>query len=82
VDSHIYEGYSIPPYYDSLIAKLISIGENRTEAIARMKRALQEFVIEGIQTTIPFHLKMMDNKDFISGEFDTKYLDTHNWQDF
>jgi acetyl-CoA carboxylase biotin carboxylase subunit len=82
VDSHIYEGYAIPPYYDSLIAKLISIGENRTEAIARMKRALQEFVIEGIHTTIPFHLKMMDNKDFISGEFDTKYLDNHNWQEF
>lgn len=82
VDSHIYEGYAIPPHYDSLIAKLISIGENRTEAIARMKRGLQEFVIEGIHTTIPFHLKMMDNKDFIAGEFDTKYLDTHNWQDF
>ncbi len=82
VDSHIYEGYSIPPHYDSLIAKLISIGANRTEAIARMKRGLQEFVIEGIHTTIPFHLKMMDNKDFISGEFDTKYLDNHNWQDF
>jgi acetyl-CoA carboxylase biotin carboxylase subunit len=47
-----------------------------------MKRALQEFVIEGIQTTIPFHLKMMDNKDFIAGDFDTKYLDNHNWQEW
>ena len=82
IDSHIYQGYSIPPFYDSMIAKLIAIGENRTEAIARMKRALQEFVIEGIQTTIPFHLKMMDNKDFISGEFDTKYLDNNDWQKF
>jgi acetyl-CoA carboxylase, biotin carboxylase subunit len=82
IDSHIYQGYSIPPHYDSMIAKLISIGKDRNEAIARMKRALQEFVIEGIQTTIPFHLKMMGNKDFISGEFDTKYLDNNNWQDF
>ncbi|MCS6808808.1 MAG: acetyl-CoA carboxylase biotin carboxylase subunit [Bacteroidota bacterium] len=81
IDSHIYEGYTIPPYYDSLIAKLIAVGATRSEAIARMKRALQEFVIEGIHTTIPFHLKMMNNKDFIAGEFDTKYLDTHNWQE-
>ncbi len=82
VDSHIYQGYEIPPYYDSLIAKLITFGETRDEAISRMKRSLQEFVIEGIHTTIPFHLKMMDNKDFIAGEFDTKYLDTHDWQQF
>jgi len=82
VDSHIYQGYEIPPYYDSLIAKLIAYGATRTEAIVRMKRALQEFVIEGIHTTIPFHLKMMDNKDFLAGEFDTKYLDTHDWREF
>jgi acetyl-CoA carboxylase biotin carboxylase subunit len=82
IDSHIYQGYDIPPYYDSLIAKLIAIGSTRDEAICRMKRALQEFVIEGIHTTIPFHLKMMDNKDFIAGEFDTKYLDTHDWREF
>lgn len=81
VDSHIYQGYHIPPYYDSLVAKLIAYGKDRSEAIARMKRALGEFVIEGIHTTIPFHLKMMDNADFIAGDFDTKYLDTHNWQD-
>lgn len=81
VDSHIYQGYQIPPYYDSLVAKLIAYGKDRSEAIARMKRALSEFVIEGIHTTIPFHLKMMDNPDFISGNYDTKYLDTHNWQD-
>jgi acetyl-CoA carboxylase biotin carboxylase subunit len=82
VDSHIYQGYEIPPFYDSLIAKLIAIGSTRDEAISRMKRALQEFVVEGIHTTIPFHLKMMDNKDFIAGEFDTKYLDTHDWREF
>jgi acetyl-CoA carboxylase biotin carboxylase subunit len=82
IDSHIYQGYEIPPYYDSLIAKLIAIGADRAEAIARMKRALQEFVVEGIHTTIPFHLKMMDNKDFIAGDFDTKYLDTHDWREF
>lgn len=79
VDSHIYQGYSIPPFYDSLIAKLITYGASRTEAIARMKRALREFVIEGIHTTIPFHQKMMENADFVAGEFDTKYLDTHDW---
>lgn len=80
VDSHIYQGYSIPPYYDSLVAKLITYAKNRNEAIAKMRRALDEFVIEGIKTTIPFHRKMMDNKDFISGNFDTKYLDTHDWR--
>ncbi len=80
IDSHIYQGYSIPPYYDSLIAKLISYAKTRNEAIAKMRRALDEFVIEGIKTTIPFHRKMMDNKDFISGNFDTKYLDTHDWR--
>ncbi len=80
VDSHIYEGYSIPPYYDSMIAKLICFGETRMEAILRMRRALAETVIEGIHTTIPFHAKMMENKDFIAGEFDTKYLDTRGWK--
>lgn len=82
IDSHIYQGYEIPPHYDSLIAKLITIGETRDIAISRMKRALQEFVVEGIHTTIPFHLKMMGNKDFIAGDFDTKYLDTHDWREF
>lgn len=80
VDSHIYQGYSIPPFYDSMIAKLITFAPTRDEAIAKMRRALDEMVIEGIQTTIPFHRKMMDNPDFISGNFDTKYLDTHDWQ--
>ena len=80
VDSHIYQGYAIPPYYDSLIAKLISTAKTRDEAIAKMRRALDEIVIEGIKTTIPFHRKMMDNKDFISGNFDTKYLDNNDWR--
>jgi acetyl-CoA carboxylase biotin carboxylase subunit len=80
VDSHIYQGYVIPPYYDSMVAKLITFAPTRDGAIAKMRRALDEFVIEGIQTTIPFHRKMMDNPDFISGTFDTKYLDTHDWK--
>jgi acetyl-CoA carboxylase biotin carboxylase subunit len=80
VDSHIYQGYSIPPYYDSMVAKLITFAQTRNEAIAKMRRALDEFIIEGIHTTIPFHRKMMDNPDFIAGTFDTKYLDTHDWK--
>ena len=80
VDSHIYQGYSIPPYYDSMVAKLITFAPTRTETIAKMRRALDEFIIEGIHTTIPFHRKMMDNPDFIAGTFDTKYLDTHDWK--
>ncbi|MGF1532701.1 MAG: acetyl-CoA carboxylase biotin carboxylase subunit [Bernardetiaceae bacterium] len=75
VDSHIYAGYVIPPFYDSMIAKLIITGQTREEAIVRMKRALEEFVIEGIQTTIPFHLKLMDDPVFRSGQFTTKYLE-------
>lgn len=78
-DSHVYQGYVIPPNYDSLIAKLITRGNTRDEAIAKMYRALDEFVIEGIKTTIPFHKKMMLNKDFISGNIDTKYLERNDW---
>jgi acetyl-CoA carboxylase biotin carboxylase subunit len=80
IDSHIYQGYTIPPYYDSMIAKLITFAPTRQEAIAKMRRALDEFVVEGICTTIPFHRAMMDNPDFIAGTFDTKYLDTKGWQ--
>lgn len=79
IDSHIYQGYTIPPTYDSMIAKLIATAPTRTEAIAKMKRALNEVVIEGVKTTIPFHLWMMDNPDFIAGTIDTKYLERHNW---
>ena len=77
VDSAMYTGYSIPPYYDSMVAKLIVHADTREEAVARMKRALDEFIIEGVETTIPFHLKLMDNEVFKSGDFDTKFLEKY-----
>ncbi|CFJ36099.1 acetyl-/propionyl-coenzyme A carboxylase alpha chain AccA1 [Mycobacterium tuberculosis] len=80
VDSAAYAGYSIPPYYDSMIAKLIVWGKDREEAIERMKRALDEFVVDGISTTIPFHLKVLDHEVFVSGHFDTKFLETYDLQ--
>jgi len=82
IDSHIYEGYTIPPYYDSMIAKIICTAKTREEAIAKMYQALSETVIEGVKTTIPFHLKMMKNPDFINGHFDTQYLERNNWMDW
>jgi acetyl-CoA carboxylase biotin carboxylase subunit len=75
VDSHIYTGYTIPPNYDSMIAKLIVTASTRERVLMRMKRSLEEFVIEGIQTTIPFHLKLMDNNDFRRGDYTTKFLE-------
>ena len=75
VDSHLYKGYTIPPYYDSLIAKIIVHAEDRKSAILRMKRALEEYIIEGIKTTIPFHLKVLDNGDFQKGEYSTKFIE-------
>jgi acetyl-CoA carboxylase biotin carboxylase subunit len=80
VDSHVYSSYVIPPYYDSLLAKVITFAPTRLEAIQKMRRALDEMVIEGIKTTIPFHQKMMENKDFIAGNIDTKYLERNDWQ--
>ncbi|WP_099360671.1 acetyl-CoA carboxylase biotin carboxylase subunit [Fredinandcohnia onubensis] len=77
VDSAAYPGYSIPPYYDSMIAKLITYGATREEAVARMKRALSEFVIEGVHTTIPFHLKLMNHEKFVGGDFNTKFLELY-----
>lgn len=77
VDTHAYAGYEIPPYYDSLIAKLIVSAPTRPEAIRRMKRALEEFVIEGVKTTVPYHLQLMDDPGFNSGEFHTQYLETN-----
>ena len=77
VDSAAYPGYVIPPYYDSMIAKVITYGKTREEAIARMKRALQEFVIEGVYTTIPFHLRLLEHETFVSGNFNTKFLETY-----
>lgn len=76
IDSHVYAGYTIPPFYDSMIAKLIVTAQTREEAIIKMKRALSETVIEGIKTTIPFHLRLMDNEQFKSGQFTTKFMET------
>jgi acetyl-CoA carboxylase, biotin carboxylase subunit len=81
VDSAAYPGYTIPPYYDSMIAKLIVHGETREEAIEKMKRALSEFAIEGIQTTIPFHIKLLGHEQFVSGEFNTKFLELYDVMD-
>ncbi len=80
IDSHVYDGYVIPPYYDSMIAKIIVTANSRESAIIRMKRALQEFVIEGIKTTIPFHIKLMEDPNFVKGDFTTKYLDTFDFK--
>jgi len=79
VDSHVYTGYTIPPNYDSMIAKLIVTATSRDRVIIRMKRALEEFVIEGIKTTIPFHRKLMDNEQFKSGKFTTKFLESFDF---
>jgi acetyl-CoA carboxylase biotin carboxylase subunit len=79
IDSHVYAGYTIPPNYDSMIAKVIVSGQSRAEVMTRMKRALQEFVIEGIKTTIPFHIRLMDDPGFQSGNFTTKYLETFDF---
>ena len=76
VDSHVYAGYVIPPYYDSMIGKLITVARTRDEAINTMYRALSEYVIEGVKTTIPFHLQLMQNEDFRKGNFNTKFLET------
>jgi acetyl-CoA carboxylase biotin carboxylase subunit len=76
VDTHVYSGYTIPPNYDSMIAKLIVSATTREEALVRMKRALEEFVIEGIKTTIPFHIQLMDDERFKSGKFTTAFMDS------
>lgn len=76
IDSHVYAGYTIPPYYDSMIAKIIAVARTREEAINTMSRALSEYVIEGIKTTIPFHQQLMKNEDFQKGNFTTKFMET------
>lgn len=81
IDSAVYSGYSIPPFYDSMVAKLIVHGENREEAIAKMKRALGEFIIDGIHTTIPFHQKLLQHPQFVKGEYNTKFLEHHSIMD-
>ena len=76
VDSHAYAGYTIPPYYDSMIAKIIAVARTREEAINTMHRALSEYVIEGVKTTIPFHLQLMKDEKFRAGDFNTKFLES------
>ena len=75
IDTHVYSNYMITPFYDSMIAKVITVAQTRDEAISKMKRALDEFVIEGIKTTIPFHQKLMQNKAFQEGKYTTKFMD-------
>ena len=79
IDSAVYTGYVIPPFYDSMVSKVIAWGRTREEAISRMKRALDEFVIDGVKTTIPFHKKLMDNETFRKGNFNTKFLEIHKY---
>jgi acetyl-CoA carboxylase biotin carboxylase subunit len=76
IDSHIYAGYTIPPFYDSMIAKIITIAQTREEAIQTMERALSEYIIEGVKTTIPFHIQLMKNEDFRKGNFTTKFIES------
>src|SRR5699024_1997287 len=78
VDSAVYPGYTIPPFYDSMVAKLIVHADTREQAVARMKRASDEFVVEGVNTAIPVHAKLMDNEIFQSGDFDTKFLEKYD----
>ncbi|TPN87713.1 acetyl-CoA carboxylase biotin carboxylase subunit [Aquimarina algicola] len=81
VDTHVYSGYSIPPNYDSMIAKLITTAQTREEAINKMKRALDEFIIEGISTTVPFHRQLMDHPDYIAGNYTTKFMEDFEMQE-
>ncbi|MBM3211202.1 acetyl-CoA carboxylase biotin carboxylase subunit, partial [Candidatus Poribacteria bacterium] len=80
LDSHLYVGYKVPPIYDSLVAKLIAHASSRDETIARMKRALDEFVIGGIKTTIPFHKKMMEEEKFIKSDIHVGFLNSFQMQ--
>jgi len=81
LDTHVYSGYIIPPFYDSMIAKLITTAQTRVEAISKMKRALDEFVIEGVKTTIPFHIKLMNHPDYVKGEYTTKFMESFSMED-
>lgn len=81
LDTHVYSGYTIPPNYDSMIAKLITTAQTREEAISKMRRALDEFVIEGIKTTIPFHRQLMDDTRYIAGDYTTAFMDTFKMND-
>jgi acetyl-CoA carboxylase biotin carboxylase subunit len=81
VDTHVYSGYVIPPHYDSMIAKLITTAQTRQEAINKMKRALEEFYIDGIKTTIPFHLRLMSHPDYVKGNYTTKFMESFSMED-
>ena len=81
LDTHVYSGYVIPPHYDSMIAKLITTAQTREEAINKMKRALEEFIIEGVKTTIPFHLKLMSDPNYIAGNYTTKFMETFKMEE-
>ncbi|WP_378179720.1 acetyl-CoA carboxylase biotin carboxylase subunit [Aquimarina sp. SS2-1] len=81
IDTHVYSGYIIPPNYDSMIAKLITTAQTREEAINKMKRALDEFVVEGIKTTVPFHRQLMDHPDYVSGNYTTKFMEDFEMED-
>ncbi len=80
VDTHVYAGYTIPPYYDSMIAKVICRARTREEALTKMERALDEFIVEGVKTTVPFHQKLMKNEDFRAGNFTTNFLNTWDFR--
>mgnify|MGYP000607032616 CR=1 FL=1 len=81
LDTHVYAGYSIPPNYDSMIAKLITTAQTREGAINKMKRALEEFIIEGVKTTIPFHLKLMSDPAYVEGDYTTKFMEGFRMND-
>ena len=76
IDTHVYANYMIPPFYDSMIAKVITVAQSREEAISKMERALDEMIIGGIKTTIPFHKQLMKNEDFRKGNYTTKFMDS------
>ena len=80
VDTHVYSGYKIPPFYDSMIAKIITYGADRDEAIRRMRRALDECVIDGVPSTLGFHAKIMQHPRFLSGKFSTHFLEEEDWR--
>ena len=75
IDTHVYAGYTIPPHYDSMVAKLITVAQTRSEAITKMERALSEYIVEGVKTTIPFHQQLMQDENFRAGNFTTKFLE-------
>jgi acetyl-CoA carboxylase biotin carboxylase subunit len=79
IDTHVYAGYRVPPYYDSMISKLIVVAQTREEAIKKMQRALDEYIIEGVKTTIPFHIKLMKDPKFREGDFTTKFMETFEY---